>query len=176
LASDGNRPLDGATLLRYVGEVADELPDDGQQRRLIVVGGALLAWTDLRDTTHDIDSAERLDAEFCAAVEAVAARHDLAPRWINDSAAGFVPAGFDLEGALVVLDRPRLLVLGAPLDDVFLMKILAGRATDTDDIRRLWPRTSFETTAEAVDAFQTAYPHEEPDPYLGDWLERTVGK
>lgn len=153
MASDHSQPLDGATLLRYVEEVADELPDAGSRRRLVVVGGALLAWVDLRDATHDVDSAEPLDDVLRSAVEAVAARHDLAPGWINDNAAGFVPAGFDLEGAELVLDHPRLLVLGAPLDHVFLMKILAARATDTDDIRRLWPRTSFRTPAEAADAF-----------------------
>ncbi len=37
-------PIDGPTLLGYVEEVADLLADDGAKRRLVVVGGALLAW------------------------------------------------------------------------------------------------------------------------------------
>lgn len=176
LVSDDSQPLDGPTLLRYVAEVADELPDDGHQRRLVVVGGALLAWTDLRDATRDVDSAERLDEELRMAVEAVAARHDLAPRWINDAAAQFLPCGFDSANANTILEHPRLVVLGAPLDDVFLMKVFAGRATDTEDLRRLWPQTNFGTAAEVTEAFYDAYPHEERDPHLSEWLQGIVGE
>lgn len=168
------QPLDGATLLHYVGEVADELPDDGPRRRLVVVGGALLAWLELRHATRDVDNAEPLDEVLREAVASIADRHDLAPGWINDSAAGFVPLGFDLDDARVVLDHPRLLVLGAALDDVLLMKILAARAVDADDIRRLWPHTSFGSTEAAASAFHAAYPHEEPDPHLANWLEEVV--
>ena len=175
MAREESGPVDGPTLLVYVEEVADQLPDDGTQRRLVVVGGAFLAWNGLREATRDVDSAERLDEQLRAAVEVVAVRHSLAPGWINDAAARFLPTGFDLTDAQTVLDHPRLLVLGAPYDQVFLMKIFAGRAADTDDIRRLWPYTSYSTTSDAVEAFHAAYPHEEPDPHLRDWLDRLFG-
>ena len=172
---ESNDSIDGATLLAYVEEVADDLPDDGVRRRLVIVGGALLAWQGLRDATRDVDSVERLDEVLKIAVERVAARHDLAPRWINDAAAQFLPAGFDLADATVVRDHPRLLVLGLSLDQVFVMKLFAGRAVDTDDLRQLWPHTSFGTAAAAVTAFEAAYPHEDPDPNLADWLDSVVG-
>lgn len=57
-------------------------------------------------------------------------------------------------------------MLGAPYDQVFLMKLNASRATDTDDLVALWPLCSFGTPERAVDAFYEAYPHEERDPYL----------
>jgi hypothetical protein len=137
----------------------------------VVVGGALLAWQGLRDATSYVDSAERLDEEFCTAVEEVAFRHGLAPRWVNAAAAGFLPIGFDPMGGEVILDHPKLVVRGASLDEVLLMKIFAGRAADTDDIRRLWAMTTFTTTAELVDRYRSAYPHEPEDSNLGSWLE-----
>jgi hypothetical protein len=73
-----------------------------------------------------------------------------------------------------VLDHPRLLVLSAPLDQIFLMKLLAGRATDTDDLTGMWPLTSFRTPEDAADAFHAAYPHEEHDPNLATWIGSIV--
>lgn len=167
-------PLTGAELLRLVEEVADELPEDDYRRSLIVVGGAALAWSDLRDATRDVDCLESLDETLTQAIEVIARRHDLAPRWMNDAASSFRPAGVELDRGTVVLDHPRLLVITAPLDQIFIMKILASRAADTDDIAALWPLTSFATPHEAAQAFRAAYPHEAEDPHLAAWLAGIV--
>lgn len=45
---------------------------------------------------------------------------------------------------------------------------------DALDLRALWPATRFATPDEAVAAFYTAYPHEEPDPHLADWIRTVV--
>jgi hypothetical protein len=140
----------------------------------LVVGGALLAWHGLRATTRDVDSVERLDDELKAVVKQVAARHDLAPEWLNDAAAGYLPATFEIEKCDVLFDRPALLVLGAPMDQVFVMKMNASRAADTDDLETIWPRCSFESVEAAVEAFYEAYPHEERDPHLADHLRTIV--
>jgi hypothetical protein len=53
------------------------------------------------------------------------------------------------------------------------MKIAAGGGrtpNDTIDLRALGPTSGFTTPAEAVAAFYAAYPHEEPDPHLDDWI------
>ncbi len=165
------RTLDGETLLTYLQEVARELPDDGTRRRLVVVGGALLAWLGLRDATRDIDSASPIDEVLQAAVETVATRHDLAPQWINDSAAPFVPHGFDPARGELIWADDRLEVIGAPVDQAFLMKVHAARASDLPDIRSLWPRSKFATPAQAAAAYSTAYPLEPHDPHLADWFE-----
>jgi len=169
-----NRPLDGETLLAYVQEVARELPDDAPRRRLVIVGGALLAWLGLRDATRDIDSASKIDDVLRAAVERVAVRHDLAPRWINDNAAPFVPHGFDPNGGEVIWADDRLEVIGAPIDQVFLMKVHAARASDLPDIRSLWPQSGFITVDEAAVAYSDAYPLETHDPYLADWIAQQI--
>jgi len=176
LAAEQGAPLDGPTLLGYVAEVADALPDDGVRRRLVVVGGALLAWHELRESTHDVDSAERLEPAFEAAVAQVGARHGLAATWINAAASRFLPVGFDPSGGEVILDHPKLVVLGADLDQVLLMKIFAGRESDTDDLGRLWPLTTFTTIAEVLHAYRAAYPHDEDDPFLASYLEGIVGE
>ena len=50
---------------------------------------------------------------------------------------------------------------------------LALNSNDALDLQALWPSTRFTTADQAVDAFYAAYPNEEPDPYLADWI-RTV--
>lgn len=127
-----------------------------------------MAWHDLRASTRDVDSATRLDVALVDAVERVAARHRLAPKWLNDAAAGFRPATLVDDDCEVLVATDRLRVLGAPYDQVFLMKLNASRAADTDDLIALWPLCSFATPERAVDAFYEAYPHEERDPYLAE--------
>jgi hypothetical protein len=65
-------------------------------------------------------------------------------------------------------------VLGAPLDQVFLMKVHAGRATDAADLESLWPRCSFGTPDAAATAYRAAYPHEELDPHIADWIASVI--
>jgi hypothetical protein len=171
-----SEPLDKAAILDYLGELADELAPGPQQRVIIVVGGSLLALHDLRQSTRDVDSVARLDDELRAAADRVAARHGLERgRWLNDRAAMFRPATLSPQTCEVVLEHPRLLVLGAPLDDVFLMK-LGARASDFDDLRALWPLCSFSSPDEAAQRWHEAYPHEEHDPYLADHIRTIAGE
>jgi hypothetical protein len=58
----------------YLAEVAGELHGHGPKNVLIIVGGALLALHDLRDTTRDIDSISSLEQELRDAVAVVAVR------------------------------------------------------------------------------------------------------
>ena len=115
--------LDGAAVSSLLAELADTLDLDGPQHTMIIGGGSLLAWRGLRLTTEDVDSVRRLDDELRDAVARVAARHGLSERWLNDDAAPFLPATFESERCDVLLDHPRLHVLGASLRDVFLMKM-----------------------------------------------------
>ena len=63
--------LDAERIRQYVAEVAVELPDGGQPLTIVLVGGAFMAWHDLRASTRDVDSASRLDAALVEAVERV---------------------------------------------------------------------------------------------------------
>jgi hypothetical protein len=54
------------------------------------------------------------------------------------------------------------------------MKLFSLRAADTADLVPLWPLTGFGTADEAVAFTRGCYPHQEPDPYLADYLRRHV--
>jgi hypothetical protein len=168
LASDA--PLSRDKIVALVTEVADELPVREPRQTIIVVGGSLLAWHGLRDTTADVDSIRRLDAELQQAVARVAERHDLAASWLNDSAAAYWPQTLDESACEELLDHQSLLVLGAPYRAVFLMKLFAARATDHDDLVRLWRLCSFQTPQQAVTDMYEAFPAAPEDPHLVDYV------
>lgn len=165
-------PLDGQGIRAQFQEVADHLPIAGQQHTLIVVGGALLALHGLRHSTLDVDSIRRIEPELRDAVEAVAARRGLRIDWLNDHAARFTPATFIESECAVLLDHPRLMVLGVPLDQVFVMKLYRLSAQDYEDLVTIWPLCSFESPAQAAAQFQEAYPHAPEDPHLARLIER----
>jgi hypothetical protein len=164
-----SEPLGHAQIRTYLLEVADALPAGGPQQLIVVVGGALLAWHGLRATTRDVDVVQRLDAELRDAVLVVAERHGLAPRWLNDDASRFVPRTLDVAECEVLGDHPRLRVLGAPLQQVFLMKMFSARAPDRDDLVAIWPHLGL-TPEQVVEGFWEAYPAAPPDEYLLAWI------
>lgn len=159
-------PLAAGDIIDHLIEVAEVLGPDGAEHVLVLVGGALLAVHGLRESTRDVDSVRRLDDELTQAVAIVAERHNLAPRWLNSSAAAFLPHTFDETECEVILSHRRLRVLGAPFAQVFIMKLYAARAQDHDDMIQLWPLTGFETPEQAENMFWIAYPHAPEDEYL----------
>lgn len=82
----------------------------------------------------------------------------------------FKPATLREVDCTTELERGRLLVLGAPFEQVFLMKLYASRGPDLDDLIALWPRCRFTSPEDAAHQFEAAYPHAEPDPYLADHI------
>jgi hypothetical protein len=165
-----DQPLDGEVISALLEEVADALPADGPQLTIVIAGGSLLALHGLRQTTADVDSVKRLDEELRKAVTTVAVRHDLDPAWLNDRSAAFAPTTLQEKDCPVLLQRGRLAVLGAPLSQVFLMKLYAARARDYDDLVVLWPRAGFRSPEEAASALAAAYPHAPDDPHLADYV------
>ena len=165
-------PLNASEILAYLNEVAGALPPTGPRHTIVVVGGSLLALHGLRQSTLDVDTLARIEAELADAVAAVARVHDLAPAWLNDASAPFRPQTFVQAECDVLLDRPRLLVLGAPLRQVFMMKLFAARVRtrDYDDLVALWPECGFDSAEKAVELYRDAYPHEAEDPYLVEYV------
>jgi hypothetical protein len=172
-----DRLLDGDRIRAHLAEVAAALPTGRPQHRLILVGGSLLAWHGLRDSTRDVDSVAALDATLRHAVETVAARHGLAPRWLNDHARPFAPQTLREQDCDLLADLPSLLVLGAPLDQVFLMKLHATRVrtSDVEDMVALWPKTGFASASQAVALYYEAYPLAEEDPFLAAYVADLTG-
>ena len=162
-------PLGPTEIREYLTEVAGTLAPAGPRHTVVIVGGALLAWHGLRAATRDVDSVRRLDEELQEAVRAVALRHDLAPAWMNDASGAFTPLTLNEADCETLIDLPRLLVLGAPLLQVFVMKMLAARDSDHDDLVALWPRLGM--TPEAVlDEFTRAFPAAPEDEFLLSWI------
>jgi Nucleotidyltransferase of unknown function (DUF6036) len=153
-------------------EVADELDHTAGSRTIIVVGGSLLAWRGLRESTEDVDSIIRFDDELRRAVRVVAKRNQLAADWLNDHAAPFAPRTLERDSCDVLIDRAELLVLGAPLRDVFLMKLMRALPGDLHDLRAMWPRLAgtFTSAAQIVAAMYTAFPDALPDEHLGEFV------
>lgn len=165
--------LSAADISGLLREVADEL-SPGRRRTIVVVGGALLALHGLRGATRDVDVVTPVDEDLGDAVRRVADRHGLAPKWLNDRARPYLPATFDARECETLLDHPALEVLGAPMDQVLLMKVFASRAADIDDIAVVWAHCSYETVEDAAHAFHEAYPHLESDSYLADFIRQII--
>ncbi len=168
--------LDREEILASLSELAGELGVGNSQHVVIVAGGSLMALHGLRDTTRDVDSLARMDDELCQAADRVALRRDLEPgTWLNASAVAWRPLTLREADCTIVLDHPRLLVLAAPLREVFLMKLLSTRARDSDDLPALWPHAGFSSAAEAIAClYDQAYPWADRDPYLQVYLEGVI--
>ena len=169
------RPLGWNEIEAYLFEVGVELERRGLTRSIIVVGGAYVAYRGVRASTTDVDTIYELDDELRSAVATVAERHGLEHDWINDRARPWRPVTFEPTTCETLVNTGGLRVLAPPPEIVLLMKISAGGRTPNDalDLQALWPSTLFTTADQAVDAFYVAYPYDEPDPYLADWI-RTV--
>lgn len=106
----------------------------------------------------------------------VALVHDLNASWLNAAAAPYAPVTLREADCSVLLDHPRLRVLGAPLQQVFVMKMFANRPVDLPDLAAMWPVCGFASVDEAASAFYAGYPMENTDPHLAHWLAGVTGQ
>jgi hypothetical protein len=156
----------------YLREVGDALRELRTNRTVVAVGGGYMMWLGLRDATRDLDAISTVDSHLKTIVAAVAAEHDLQPDWLNSNARAFAPAGLSEANCTVLFAHGGLKVLGPTADWVFLMKLNAARPLDQQDMIGLWPIAGFSSAAEAVTRFYDAYPMEEPDEFLVDFVEQ----
>lgn len=118
-------------------------------------------------------------SEVCRIARRVAGRSGidgLDPNWLNDAVKGFLP-GAD-PAAAVLLDRPHLSVSVASPRYLFVLKAVAGREVDEDDLRRLWPLCGFASADEALDSIESASPRQPLRPaiqYLVESLAEELG-
>jgi hypothetical protein len=155
--------------------LADLLADRSTQHQtLIIVRGSYLALHNLRHATRDVDSITRITAETKRAIADIAKQRNYAPEWLNDAAAAFYPIGLLLEDCSPLFEHRALTVVGPTPDWIFLMKLFAGRTVDQDDLRRLWPHTSFGDAAEVVERYSAAYPFSPDDPFLAEYVEEII--
>lgn len=162
-----------ARLLSILAEAADRR---GVQIDLFLIGGAAIAvgYSDTR-VTDDIDGVFMPKDEVDALVAEIAAEQGLPVTWLNDNAKRFLP---EYEGrnqsitdrmpydphASVLFDRPGLAVRVASPRYLFVLKALAARESDLDDLRLVWPHCGFEHAGDALAAIERMYPDGEVRP------------
>ena len=151
--------LDRATIVELLDRVADEANHRGVTISMFLVGGGAMALAyDNHRSTRDLDGVfepKSVVDEIAAAV-AEQSDLDLAPDWLNDAAKAFMP-GNDPE-ATTFYDTPGLSVRVASPRYLFVMKAMAARELDEDDLRLLFSLATFRTASEALDAVRHAYP------------------
>ncbi len=156
--------------------LAEELGTTGEEVSVVIVGGALMAFRQLRESTTDIDTVSRIGPELRKAIEKVATSRELPKHWLNQSAMAFAPNTLKEEEQHVVLKRGRLIVLGVSNELLFLMKLNSHRRRDHDDLLRIWPMTTFTNADQVLREYNTAFPMSTNDPYLLHWLEDFIKK
>lgn len=151
-----SEPLDAGAIRVLLDELGDELVRRGVRAELFIVGGAAMA---LRLYRSPIDPGRRCRFEPKEIVRQAAAivgvRRGLAADWLNDAAKGYLP-GPDPDRVRTI-DRPGLVVDVAPRY-LLVMKLLAARPDDVDDIRILYAACGFTTPAEGLDLLEATYP------------------
>jgi hypothetical protein len=164
--------LDGDAVKSLLLEVAEVLRERNQCSSIVIAGGSLLAWLDLRDSTRDIDSVRSLDSNTKHAAMTVAQRHGMAVTWLNDAAAAYWPSTLDIDDCDLLMDHPNLTVRAVPLQHLLLMKLHRANPADLDDIRRIWPFAAddYDTAHQIVDAYHAAFPLAPPDEYLASFV------
>lgn len=160
--------------MAYLREVGEILGDEGAKHLVLTVGGAVLAYHGIRETTIDVDTVRRMDQELAAAATEVAKRNGLDHDWLNMGALPYVPATLTEDECDLILEQGRLTVLGAPVDQVFLMKLRSDRTRDQDDLVLSWGDTTFKTADQVNEAYERAYPGVALDEYERQLLEEII--
>lgn len=180
-------PSDEVTLDRKLLETLFEQLDTELERndaraRIYVVGGARMT-LGLRQgrTTGDVDVMFReAEGPVSQAVETVAERNGVAKEWLNTAAVKMLPTGPDA-GEISLYEGRRLTVVGASAERMLATKVMAMRAKDHDDIRRLMDITGIREPDKIDALMQKVYVNERPGARgliklkmseLTRWLER----
>ena len=161
--------LDAQRLGVLFGELDTELTGRGEPVRVLVAGGAALAfkWSDR--STYDVDLiGGDFPADFRRAIATVADRNDLEWNWVNDG--GTV-------GAPALEPKPRPLYVGENFaayspDDRYLlaMKLFAARNRDFDDAVRLSTETDITSADTMLQLIDDAYYHNVIPPEIEDFI------
>jgi predicted nucleotidyltransferase len=143
----------------------DQMSEAAQQRgvriELFVVGGAAMALVyNTERVTRDLDAVfepKTIVYEVAAQV-ARASQLELADDWLNDGVKGFLP-GPD-PSATVFYENDGISVRVASPRYLFVLKAMAARESDEDDLRTLYPLCGFNSKSEALDTIEAAYPNQ----------------
>jgi hypothetical protein len=146
---------------------------------LIVVGGACLILSGLRDMSNDIDTVELLDEKMKEAIKVVGRKHGLRDVWLNDEVRAVMPANFDKAKCTVNMQLSHIEILLPSLDVIFIMKLKADRGDDSkdyEDMLALWPRCSFKTAQDALLTYQLTWPGDCAGSFMENYIQEIIDK
>jgi hypothetical protein len=118
MANESVLPMSYEDILHHLKSVSDELGNVGPQHSVILVGGSLLAINRLRDSTKDVDTLTQITDELRDAIRKVAEKNELPNDWFNDYARPFAPETIELHRCTLIIEYPRLRLLGIPLEQI----------------------------------------------------------
>jgi len=170
--------LDRNQILQALEGLAADLESRGVTGELFVVGGGAmaLAYSNER-VTKDIDALFEPKAVVYEAAQRVAEQLGLEPNWLNDAMKAFLH-GADAD-ATVYFEQPGLSVRVASPRYLFIMKAMASRESDYDDLRVLYRLAGLASAREAFDLIESSYPRAAIKPivqYVIEGIAAEVGK
>ncbi|MEQ1785504.1 MAG: DUF6036 family nucleotidyltransferase [Acidimicrobiales bacterium] len=149
--------LDRSEITDLLTELGRRLHAQGVEATLYIVGGAAIAIQfDGRRVTKDVDAIFHPQATVRAEAERMAAERGLPKRWLNDSAAAFVPGPSDDVDA-IPFEAPGLAVSIASPRHLLAMKMAAFRPTDRPDLARLFEALQITSPEQAADMAAEVY-------------------
>jgi hypothetical protein len=149
--------LDRAEITELLTELGRRLHAAGVEATLYVVGGAAIAIQfDRRRVTQDIDAIFHPTTTVREVAERLAVERGLPKRWLNDSAAAFVPAPSEDVDA-IPFEAPGIAISIASPRHLLAMKMAAFRPTDRPDLERLFATLEITTPEAAADIATEVY-------------------
>jgi hypothetical protein len=149
--------LDRDEITELLTELGRRLHEDGVEATLYVVGGAAIAIQfDRRRVTRDIDAIFHPAITVREVAEAMAAEQGLPTRWLDDSAAAFVPGAADDTDA-IPFEAPGIAISIASPRHLLAMKMAAFRPTDRPDLEHLFAALEITTPEQAADITAEVY-------------------
>jgi predicted nucleotidyltransferase len=152
---------------QLLDRLASAAERDGIKIDLFLVGGGAMALAyNTARVTRDLDAVFEPKQKVYELARQVAADSglDLGDTWLNDGVKGFLP-GDDPEAA-VLRDSAGLTVRVASPRYLFVLKAMAARETDEDDLRLLYPLCGFRDAADALDVIERSYPKQPIRPIV----------
>lgn len=161
-------------LLTRLGELA---ASEGIRIEMFIVGGAAMALAyNASRSTGDLDAVFEPKAKVYDLARRIAGEEGpaLSEDWLNDSVKAFLP-GHDPDARGVLKDCPGLAVTVASPRYLFVLKAMAARESDEDDLRALYPMCGFAGVQEALDVVERSYPLLPIKPNV-EYLVRCIGE
>lgn len=170
---DADQPLTWRQMSALFACIANRLDLDTPVV-IVIGGGSSLAYFGVRKLTRDVDVVSDIPVGLANQIIRLAAEYKLPADWMNNRARAFLPADADTNE--VVFARGPLTIRTVSANDLFLMKLDAGRPQDLEDLNGLWPRCTFESPEDAIAQFNERQPmqHSDGDPFLIDIVRRAA--